>query len=81
MHSFSPKTSGEDITICKWEDNLKRDITEIGCSDIDWIHLAQGTTLCRNSVNAVINVRVLRMSHTRDRPQCLQVEDIFLSVK
>jgi len=25
----------------RWEDNIEMDITEVGCVDVDWIHLAQ----------------------------------------
>jgi len=24
----------------RWEDNIKRDIQEVGCEDMDWIELA-----------------------------------------
>jgi hypothetical protein len=27
---------------CRWEDTVKMDLREIGCSGIDWIHLVQG---------------------------------------
>jgi hypothetical protein len=26
---------------CRWEDNIKVDLREIGLGDVDWIHLAQ----------------------------------------
>jgi hypothetical protein len=26
----------------RWEDNIKMDLKEIECEDVDWIHLAQG---------------------------------------
>jgi len=25
---------------CRWEDNIRRDLWEIGCEGVDWIHLA-----------------------------------------
>jgi len=25
----------------RWEDNIKRDLQEVGCGDMDWIELAQ----------------------------------------
>jgi hypothetical protein len=28
---------------CRWEDNIKMDLKEIGCQGMDWIHLAQDT--------------------------------------
>jgi hypothetical protein len=47
----------------------------------DWTHLAQNTILCRNSMNAAINLCVLRMSHIKDNPVCLLLEEIFLPLK
>ena len=26
---------------CKWEDNIKMDVQEVGCGGMDWIELAQ----------------------------------------
>jgi len=26
---------------CRWEDNIKMDIQEVGCGGMDWIELAQ----------------------------------------
>jgi hypothetical protein len=26
---------------CRWEDNIKMDLREIGLEGVDWIHLAQ----------------------------------------
>jgi len=28
-------------TWCRWEDNIKMDLKEIGCEDMDRIHMAQ----------------------------------------
>jgi hypothetical protein len=39
---------------CRWVDNIKMDLIEIGCDGMDWIGLAQWKSL----VNAVINIRV-----------------------
>ena len=25
---------------CRWEDNVKMDLQEVGCEDIDWINVA-----------------------------------------
>lgn len=25
----------------KWQDNIKMDLSDIGCEDVDWIHMAQ----------------------------------------
>jgi len=26
---------------CRWEDNIRMDLWEVGCGDMDWIELAQ----------------------------------------
>jgi hypothetical protein len=31
-------------TKCRWEDNVKMDLQEIGFKGVNWIHLAQGTS-------------------------------------
>ena len=43
---------------CKWEDNIKMDLQEVGCEGIDWIELAQDRDRWRALVNAVMNLRV-----------------------
>jgi hypothetical protein len=42
----------------KWIDNIKMDVLEIGCGDVDWIGLAQNRYRWRALVNAVMNLRV-----------------------
>jgi hypothetical protein len=42
----------------KWEDNIKMDLQEVGCRDMDWIELAQDRDRRRVVVNVVINLRV-----------------------
>jgi hypothetical protein len=42
----------------RWEDNIKMEIQEVGCGDIDWIELAQDRDRWRALVNAVTNFRV-----------------------
>jgi hypothetical protein len=42
----------------RWEDNIKMDLREVGCSDMDWIHLAQDRDQWRTLVNTVTNLRV-----------------------
>jgi hypothetical protein len=42
----------------RWEDNIKMDLQEVGCGDMDWIELTQDRNRCRGLVNAVINFRV-----------------------
>ena len=41
-----------------WEDNIKMDLEEVGCGDVDWIELAQDKDRWRALVNAVMNLRV-----------------------
>jgi hypothetical protein len=38
---------------CRWEDNIKMDLREIGWGGIDWIYLAQDRDYWRALVNAV----------------------------
>jgi len=42
----------------KWEDNIKIDLQEVGCGDMDWIDLAQDRDRWRALVNAVMNLQV-----------------------
>jgi hypothetical protein len=43
---------------CRWVDNIKMDLGEIGWGDVDWIGLAQDRDKWRTLVNAVMNLRV-----------------------
>jgi len=43
------------------ENNIKMDLQEVGCGDMDWIDLAQGRDRCRALVNAVMKLRVPKM--------------------
>jgi hypothetical protein len=42
----------------RWEDNIKMDLQEVGCSCMDWIDVAQDRDTWREIVNAVMNFRI-----------------------
>jgi hypothetical protein len=44
---------------CRWEDNIKTDLQEVGCAGADCIWLAQDRDRWLALVNAVMNLRVL----------------------
>jgi len=46
------------IPVCRWEDNIKMDLQEMGCGGRDWIELAQDRDKWWALVNAVMNLRV-----------------------
>jgi hypothetical protein len=43
---------------CRWEDNIKLDLREIGIDVANWIWLAQDRIQWRAFVNTVMNLRV-----------------------
>jgi hypothetical protein len=44
--------------MCRWEDNIRMDLQEVGCGGMDWIGLAQDRDRWLAIVNAVMNIRV-----------------------
>ena len=45
----------------RWEDNIKMDLQDVGCSGMDWIELAQDRDRWRALVTAVMNFRFHKM--------------------
>jgi hypothetical protein len=43
---------------CKWVDNIRMDLGEVGWGDVDWIGLAQARNRWRAVVNSVLNLWV-----------------------
>jgi len=44
---------------CRWVDNIRMDLQEVGCGYMDWIGRAQDRDRWRRLVSAVMNLRVL----------------------
>jgi hypothetical protein len=42
----------------RWEDNIKADLQEVGCGDMDWIELVHDRDRCRAIVNVVMKLPV-----------------------
>jgi hypothetical protein len=43
---------------CRWVDNIRMDLGEVGWGDVDWIDLAQDRNRWRALVNSILNLRV-----------------------
>jgi hypothetical protein len=43
---------------CRWENNIKMDLREMGWCGMDWIHLAQDRDQWQALVNMVMNLQV-----------------------
>jgi hypothetical protein len=42
----------------RWKDNIRMDLQELGCGDMDWIELAHDRDRRRGLANAVMNFLV-----------------------
>jgi hypothetical protein len=43
---------------CRWVDNIRMDLGEVGWGDVDWIGRAKDRNRWRAAVNSVLNLRV-----------------------
>jgi hypothetical protein len=43
---------------CRWEDNIRMDLQEVGCGGMDWIGLTQDRDRWQALVNEVMNLWV-----------------------
>ena len=43
---------------CRWGDNIKVDLQEVGCKGMHLIDVSQDRDMCRALVNAAMNLRV-----------------------
>ena len=43
---------------CRWEDNIKMNLQEVGCGGMDWIKLAQDRDRWQAHANVVMKLRV-----------------------
>jgi len=43
---------------CRWEDNIKMDLQEVGCGGMDWTQLAKDRDRWQALMNAAMNLRV-----------------------
>jgi hypothetical protein len=43
---------------CRWEDNIRMDLREIGLEVVDWLYLPQYRDQWRAVVNTVMNIQV-----------------------
>jgi hypothetical protein len=43
---------------CRWEDNIRMDLQEVGYGGMDWFELTEDRDRWRALVNAVMNLRV-----------------------
>ena len=51
----------EGLGWCRWEDNIKMDLQEVGCGGMDWIKLAHDRDRSRALVNAAMNLGFHKM--------------------
>jgi hypothetical protein len=47
-----------EFYVCRWKDNIKMDLREVGEGGMNWIYLAEDRDRWRALVNTVMNLRV-----------------------
>jgi len=45
----------------RWDENMKKDLQDVGCGGMEWIELAQDRERWRALLNVVMSIRVLQM--------------------
>jgi hypothetical protein len=58
LNDHAPTEDKIDYVKCRWVDNIKIDLREIGWDGMDWIDLAKDRDQWRALVNTVMNLRV-----------------------
>jgi hypothetical protein len=43
---------------CRWMDNIKMDLREMGCGGMDWVDLVRDRAQWRALVNTIMNLQV-----------------------
>jgi len=67
---------------CRWEDNIKKDLPEVGWGDTDWTASAQVTDRWWMLVNAVMNFWVPKMRRiSRLAEELLALQEGYCSEK
>jgi hypothetical protein len=46
------------LPLLRWEDNIEKDLEEVGFGGVNWVDLAQDRDRWRAVVSAVMNLRV-----------------------
>jgi hypothetical protein len=57
-HLFECLKEKRPVRYSGWEDNIKMQITEVGCDEVNWILYTQDRNMRRTFVCTVINLRV-----------------------
>jgi predicted RNA-binding protein len=58
MRDAGQKTWGGKRFWHIWEFNIKTNLKEVSCEDVEWIHIVQDRVQCWDLVNTVMNLQV-----------------------